>query len=94
MKQFGEKFVVAREVFHWIYFKSEDDREAYIKEVEKERFIIVSTEGAKGEFSLGLQIKRVDKVDKKSVNRYTLFLWELAKKHNGDYDGWETSVEK
>jgi regulator of RNase E activity RraB len=33
-------------------------------------------------------------VDHHSVDDYVLDLWQLAAACNGDYDGWETSVEK
>lgn len=46
------------------------------------------------DFPYTLQIARVDNVDLDSVNAYTLSLWELAGEYNGDYDGWETSIEK
>jgi len=36
----------------------------------------------------------VDKVNLESVDEYVLSLWQFAEECNGDYDGWETSVEK
>lgn len=94
LKKNGEKFIVARDVFHYIYFKSSDDREAYLKIVLKEGYLLVAKNETKGQFPFELQIKRSDKVTIEEVNTYTLYLWELAKKHQGEYDGWETSVEK
>ncbi|NQX80824.1 MAG: ribonuclease E inhibitor RraB [Flavobacteriaceae bacterium] len=37
---------------------------------------------------------RVDKVGYDEIDEYTLELWEKAQELNGDYDGWETSIEK
>ena len=41
-----------------------------------------------------LQISRIDKVDYNSIDKVTLYLWELAVKYSAKYDGWETFVVK
>lgn len=90
----GDKLTKSREVFHWIYFKTEEDRKDFLKEVISKKFELVKSNKIDGEFPYQLQIKRIDKVDKKSVDEYVIYLWGEALKNNGDYDGWETSVEK
>jgi regulator of RNase E activity RraB len=47
-----------------------------------------------GKFPYKLHISRIDNVDFDSVDEYVLDLWEFANECNGDYDGWETSIEK
>lgn len=94
LEEGGDKLTMEREVFHWIYFKTEKDQENFFKEVEKLNFSVVSKDKIKDEFPYQLQIKRVDKVDEESVNEYVIQLWKLAPKYNGNYDGWETSIEK
>ncbi len=94
LEEGGDKLTLEREVFHWIYFKTEKDQENYIKEVEKLNFSVVAKNKIKDEFPYQLQIKRVDNVDEESVNEYVIQLWKLASKYNGGYDGWETSIEK
>lgn len=90
----GDNLSKARDVFHWIYFITENDRENYLKMVEKDNFVLVAKDfDKKNELPFGLQIKRIDKVDYGVIDDYTLYLWKLAKDNNGDYDGWETSVE-
>ncbi len=90
----GDKLIIARDVFHWIYFKNENQKNSFLQEVNGEGFQLVSSNKVDDEFSIQLQIKRLDKVDKISVDNYTIYLWEKAREFNGDYDGWETSVEK
>lgn len=91
----GDNLSKAREVFHWIYFSNEIERKKYIDEVLKENFEVVEENYDKDiELSFGLQIKRVDYVDYNNIDEYTLYLWQLAKNYNAEYDGWETSVEK
>lgn len=90
----GDKLIATREVFHWIYFKNENDKNNYLTEVLKEGFVLVSSNKIDDKFPYQLQIKRVDKVDENSVNGYVIYLWEKAIEYDGDYDGWETSIEK
>ncbi|HAB52575.1 MAG TPA: DUF695 domain-containing protein [Ignavibacteriales bacterium] len=92
----GDKLTKSREVFHWLYFKSDSDREKFLEKIKNDNFSVVSKDNDKtwGEFAFKLQIKRVDKVDQNSVDEYVIYLWELANEIGGEYDGWETSIEK
>lgn len=90
----GDSLTIEREVFHWIYFKSENDRSKFILLVKEKRFEIVEEVfNTEDEYPYSLQIKRVDKVGYEDIDHYTLSLWVLANENNGIYDGWETSVE-
>jgi len=92
----GDKLTTEREVFHWIYFKSDSDREKFLEKIKNDNFSIVSKDSDKswGDFAYRLQLKRVDKVDQNSVDEYVIYLWKLANEIGGEYDGWETSIEK
>jgi uncharacterized protein (TIGR01619 family) len=92
----GDKLTKSREVFHWIYFKSESDREKFLEKIKNDNFTIVDkgSDNSWGEFAFRLEIKRVDNVDVKSVDEYVIYLWNLANELNAEYDGWETSIEK
>lgn len=90
----GDKLSTVREVFHWIYFKNEKDKNNYLTEVLAEGFVLVSSNKIDDKFPYQLQIKRIDKVDENSVNEYVIYLWGKAIEYKGDYDGWETSIEK
>jgi uncharacterized protein (TIGR01619 family) len=92
----GDPLTKARQVDHWIYFKTDGDRTNFLKKIEPLKFDIVSSDEKTsfGDFPYKLHISRVDNVDHDSVDNYVLELWEFANECNGDYDGWETSVEK
>jgi len=96
LEENGDNLSKAREVIHWIYFKTENDRNIYISKINSLNFTILSKNEklSDGDFPYKLQISRIDLVDLDTVDEYTLNLWELANECNGDYDGWETSVEK
>jgi uncharacterized protein (TIGR01619 family) len=92
----GDKLTKPREVDHWIFFKNPEDRERFLEKIKSEGFTIVDKDKIKkgGDMPFSLHIKRVDKVDYQSVDNYIIHLWKVAQDCQGDYDGWETSVEK
>jgi uncharacterized protein (TIGR01619 family) len=92
----GDPLTKARQVDHWIYFKTDGDRTDFLNKIKPLKFGIVSgnEKTSFGGFPYKLHISRVDNVDLDSVDDYVLDLWEFANECNGDYDGWETSVEK
>lgn len=92
----GDKLTKPREVNHWIFFKSENDQATFIKKIQADNFKIELQEFNKslGEFPYKLRISRFDKVGYEDIDEYCIHLWQIAKECNGDYDGWETSIEK
>lgn len=92
----GDRLTKSRAVDHWIYFKTDSDRTNFLKKIGHLKFNIVSGDEKTsfGDFPYKLHISRIDNVDLDSVDDYVLDLWEFANECNGDYDGWETSVEK
>ena len=94
LEQQGDNLTNERTVEHWIYFEAESDMQNYISEIEKQNFKVINSGQNEEDKLYVLNVGRVDKVDYHSVNDYTLYLWELASKHNGEYDGWGCCVEK
>ena len=93
LEQQGDNLTKERMVDHWIYFETEDDMRNYISEIEEQNFKVISSKQNEDKIYV-LNVGRVDKADYHSVNNYVLYLWELAGKHKGDYDGWGCTVEK
>ncbi|HYH13812.1 MAG TPA: DUF695 domain-containing protein [Flavisolibacter sp.] len=96
LKEHGDPLTKARPVDHWIFFKTAADKEKFLSKISDEGFTVVANDydTALGETPYQLQLSRVDKVDHKSVDDYVLHLWQLAEESEGEYNGWETSVEK
>lgn len=94
LEKHGDKLTKARAVDHWIYFKSDNDREKFLSKIKGKKFEIVekSYDESNTDFFYGLHLTRNDKVDQQSVDEYTVFLWKVAHECNGDYDGWETFI--
>jgi uncharacterized protein (TIGR01619 family) len=91
----GDKLTKQRPVYHWIYFKTEQGKKQFWDRIKNDGFKIVTDDYDKslGESPYRLHISRIDKVDQSSVDEYVIHLWKLAGEFNGDYDGWETSIE-
>ncbi len=95
LEKHGDKLERERLVEHWIYFKSEIDRENFLRAIKVKGFEIVDKDITSfGDSPFSLQLSRVDKADYESVNEYVMYLWEKAQEFNGDYDGWETFIVK
>lgn len=96
LQEHGDPLTKEREVNHWLYFKTEKDREDFLQKIEGNGFTVESKEEIKDtqRNPFSLRVSRVDFVDWNSVNDYVLYLWEQANEVGGEYDGWETSVEK
>lgn len=89
----GDQMDVPREIDHWIYFKSSENRAAYLQAVEEMGFT-VRAENETDDGLLGLQIFRVEPIVPYDIDELTLTLYKLAVDHDGDYSGWETPVIK
>jgi len=95
LEKAGDKLDQARQADHWLYFKTEKDRNCFMSYAMQHNFKIESKRNdGKLSAPLQLQISRIDKVDIGSISKLTLLLRKEARKCNGDYDGWETFVVK
>lgn len=91
----GDDLSKERQVDHWIYFKTKADRTAFLQSITDENFSVITSdylEASEG-YPFRLHISRTEKLDQLSIDKTVLQLRRLAQKHNGDYDGWETSLE-
>ncbi len=95
LQESGDKLEKARKVDHWIYFKTETDRNCILPYLKANHFVVESKKKSENlDRPFKLQISRTDKVDPNSITEITLELKRQAAKCNGDYDGWETFVLK
>jgi uncharacterized protein (TIGR01619 family) len=91
----GDKLVKSRPIDHWLYFKTEADRNCFIMYATLQKFKM----GAKEKVAIPktpfkLSLSRTDKADAASISKITIELKKQAKKCNGEYGGWETFVVK
>ena len=88
----GDDLSQEREVFHWINFQNLKKLEEFEKYTISKGFRTLNK--GKSENIYVIQISRIDKVGFNDIDEYTLNLWEKAKEYEGNYNGWETSIEK
>jgi len=95
LRKHGDSLEKRRNVDHWIYFSRKEDQEAFIKSAMSEGFKLTrETYDSLGERPFGVHLSRTDSVKLDDIHQVVMKLFNLSKKHNGEYDGWETSVEK
>ena len=92
----GDKLTKEREVFHWIYFKTQEELDQFENYTNSLGFKTKNKEKTEqpNKYKFVISISRIDKIGYDEIDEYTLELWQKASDLNGDYDGWETSIEK
>lgn len=92
----GDVHSIPRPVDHAVYFRSESDRKAFSMAAALAGFSAIH----EGDFDTDrnrqryfLNVVRTDPVELDHINAVVAQLRELARMHNGDYDGWGCEVE-
>ena len=90
----GDPLTKARLVDHWVYFATAAARDRFLDEVVRLGFTVADAhDEGKGPNPSCACVSRVDHVDLESIHRVVMTLFAAAKRHAGDYDGWECPVE-
>jgi uncharacterized protein (TIGR01619 family) len=93
LEKHGDTLEPVRDVHHWIYFKTSNDRKLFAEEALQLGYTVENqSEDLKQEFPYGIKITRDQSVTPDEIDDAVLQLFRLAKKLNGHYDGWETQV--
>jgi hypothetical protein len=86
----GDVLTTAREVRHWMYFRSEQSRVLFRGAASEAGFKIVSESHAEGEQPFGISVSRTQPVDQEQIDETVIELLGLTQRLEGEYDGWET----
>ena len=93
LEQKGDTLQRPRDVWHWIYFRTDGDREQFRSAVTPLQYRLESKPDREdSEFPKGICIVRFQSVKPSELDDAVIELFRLAKKYCGDYDGWETQV--
>lgn len=91
----GDNAELEREVDHWFYFKSNQNRELFIKEVSHLGYEVVSQDNLEeDEHPYKLYISHNNNILWDNVDNYVWELVELVEKYEGIYEGWNSDVTK
>ncbi|ADE11353.1 DUF695 domain-containing protein [Sideroxydans lithotrophicus] len=89
----GDKLRQSREIDHWSSFSEAAGRHAFVVEAMQLGFAVRSlSELDKGNTRYVAQLWRTDIPALNTIDDVTLPLFNLAYKHGGEYDGWESIV--
>lgn len=95
LTEMGDVLNKERRVDHWAYFQTKEDMKTFKEEIIALNFKVESTNKIKDtDTPFQIQFFKDDMVDMSSINPVTTKLLQIAKKHNGEYDGWETFIVK
>jgi uncharacterized protein (TIGR01619 family) len=89
----GDSLITPREIEHWAYFSSAQDRADFAASVSCCGFNIQNehySESSENKF--GLMFTKVQAAELTSVYETTSFLETEAEKYNGVYDGWGSPI--
>jgi len=91
----GDTLTLARPVHHWAFFTSASARDGFVAEAARDGFVVAElVDAAEGARAFGARLDRVDPVDLDHIHDVAMGLVELAARHDGDYDGWDTALEQ
>jgi uncharacterized protein (TIGR01619 family) len=88
----GDVLTAAREVQHWVYFRSEQTRAAFRETAIKAGFRILSESSVEGDLPFEISVARTQPVEQDLIDATVIELLRLAQRFEGEYDGWETPV--
>jgi uncharacterized protein (TIGR01619 family) len=89
----GDKLILPREIDHWVYFDDLRSRNTFVEDAKKLDYKVRIVRSPDKDFSQFLaQLWRNDVPSYRNIDNATLPLYDLAIKHQGDYDGWECEV--
>jgi len=95
LKAAGDNLRLPRAIEHRAYFRTAEQRVAFVSRIEKEGFRVQKTLPPTEETPLyGLHFYRIDAPYYYDIDALTLSLIEMGEHLGGEYDGWETSLVK
>lgn len=83
-----------REVLHWAYFPEMKAAEKFGEWAKSNRYKLISIEHTDDRKNVGVRFSHVGTMVLEDITHHTIGLNRKARELKGDYDGWETSVEK
>ncbi|HEX5062229.1 MAG TPA: DUF695 domain-containing protein [Kofleriaceae bacterium] len=91
----GDSLTAPRRIDHWAYFTTAEGRDQFVGDVKAAGFALERAAHVEGhELPFAAQFYRDDAAELEHIHDVVMLLFELAEKHDGDYDGWESPVQE
>ena len=94
LRKSGDDPSIERRVDHWVYFDSEAAAKPFITWALSDRFSLDPELCAFSDGKYCVRLFHVGTSHQRAVSSHTIALRQKAEHFGGNYDGWETSVEK
>lgn len=95
LQSHGDPLTKPRRVDHWACFGNSYNREEFINAVADQGFELEdAADDSPGERPFSAQVFRTDFVELESIHEVVMLLVRTANELGGEYDGWETFVER
>lgn len=93
LEEHGDDLTSVRRVDHWAYFPTSSLRDTFVADARDQGFGLErAPDDLDGQSPFGANVARHDSVDLDDIHEVVMTLVELAERHGGEYDGWETAV--
>ncbi len=93
LEESGDRPEIQRDVVHWVAFGSQENRDRFVQEVAQRGFQTRLLAESGTDMPYGVEVSRRQSADRSSIHNVVFTLYDLTKEYDGQYDGWETSVE-
>lgn len=92
LTQNGDIATIEREVFHWAYFPQKFNAQRFVDWLNSQEYEVLSFKNENKEFQV--RFSHVGTMILPDLTRHTIAINRQARAMSGEYDGWDTSVEK
>jgi hypothetical protein len=90
----GDKPDKPREVIHWAYFPDMKTANHFGEWVKSNPYTLISIEFTDDEGKVGVHFSHIGTMVMEDITHHTIGINRKVTEMKGDYDGWETSVER
>ncbi|MDH5178160.1 MAG: DUF695 domain-containing protein [Gammaproteobacteria bacterium] len=90
----GDNSDISREVMHWAYFANEEQALAYKAWVDAQGYRLVNLGKTEEDDRFVVQFSHTGTMHLGDITFHTISANRMARELDGEYDGWETSIEK
>src|SRR5258708_7710670 len=93
LRRNGDALESPRDILHWAYFKTENDRSDFRNSAQVLGYRIDSESELKGKaYAYGICVGKEQDIHSDALDEAVINLFRSAKQANGEYDGWESPV--
>jgi Family of unknown function (DUF695)/Regulator of ribonuclease activity B len=94
LRMSGDNPEKSREVFHWAYFQDMKNANSFGDWIKANQYKLISIEFTEDKQKVGVKFSHVGSMALEDITHHSIDINRTIAEMEGDYDGWETSVER